>query len=284
MSMLLGQNITRRTPILNKFFNEVESISMISPDEEFKLVQRIKEGDSNAKNELIKANLRFLIHIAKKYHKGDSELSDIINDGSIGLIKAAARFDETKGFKFISYAVWWIHQSIKENMNKTGRLVRLPINKISLVKKFNTIFTELEQTLERNPSEDEIIEKFSSKYNIVIDGDTYISLVANSVMKNYISIDYKVSDDSSSVSETLADDYMYNNPEEDENIINRLKTAIKTLPANQKMVLELYMQGLTIKEISSKLDLTRQRIDQIKEAAIINLKKKQYIKNSIELF
>src|ERR1700716_654556 len=155
----IATQITNRdSQAVEKYLQEISKISMITPEEETTLAQRIKMGDQRALDKLVQANLRFVVSVAKQYQHQGLSLSDLINEGNLGLIKAAQRFDETKGFKFISYAVWWIRQSILQALAEQGRIVRLPLNKIGSINKVNKVFSKLEQKFEREPTHDEIAE------------------------------------------------------------------------------------------------------------------------------
>ena len=169
----ITQSITNRreSHTLEKYFTEVSNVPMITPDEEVTLAKRIKEGDDLALEKLVKANLRFVVSVAKQYQNRSLPLNDLINEGNLGLIKAAERFDETKGFKFISYAVWWIRQSILQALAEQSRIVRLPLNKIGSINKINKTFAYLEQSHERIPSAEEIAKELDMTVNDVKESD-----------------------------------------------------------------------------------------------------------------
>ncbi|NMC40453.1 MAG: sigma-70 family RNA polymerase sigma factor [Bacteroidales bacterium] len=270
----ISKQVTNRdTPSLDKYLQEIGKVDLLSPDEEVALARRIKAGDSAALCRLVNANLRFVVSVAKQYQNQGMTLPDLINEGNLGLIKAAQRFDETRGFKFISYAVWWIRQSILQALAEQSRIVRLPVNKIGSINRINKALARLEQKYEREPSEQEIAEMLEMAPEEVKD-----ALRTNG---RTISMDAPVSPDEDN---TMYD--MLQNPDAlspDKNLISEslsfeIERALSTLSAREAKVLKLYFginikHPLTLEEIGEALSLTRERVRQIKEKAI---KKIQY--------
>lgn len=262
------QVTNRDTPSLDKYLQEIGRVDLISPDEEVILARRIKSGDSEALRKLVKANLRFVVSVAKQYQNQGMSLPDLINEGNLGLMKAAQRFDETRGFKFISYAVWWIRQAILQSLAEQARIVRLPVNKIGSINRINRAFARLEQEYEREPSSQEIAETLEMVPEEVKD-----------VLKTNgrtVSMDAPISSEE--------DNNMYDvlqtndTPSPDRNLINEslayeIERALSTLSQRESKVLRLYF-GLsmkhpyTLEEIGEELGLTRERVRQIKEKAI----------------
>ncbi|MFN5418268.1 MAG: RNA polymerase sigma factor RpoD/SigA [Flavobacteriia bacterium] len=268
------QVTNRETASLDKYLQEISREDMISADEEVQLAIKIRQGDQRALERLTKANLRFVISVAKQYQNQGLTLPDLINEGNVGLIKAAQRFDETRGFKFISYAVWWIRQAILQALAEQARIVRLPLNKIGTINKINRAFSELEQKYERPPSADELAEFL----NVSVE-DIRQSL-ANS--NRHVSMDAPLSEtdeNSSSMYDVLPNDYM-NSPENEltrESLRKDIERSLSTLTLREGEVVRLYygLNGkypLTLEEIGEQFDLTRERVRQIKEKAIRRLK------------
>src|SRR3989344_2296671 len=274
----ISKSITnRQTESLDKYLSEIGHEGLITAEEEVVLAQKIRKGDSKALDKLVRANLRFVISVAKQYQNQGLSLSDLINEGNLGLIKAAQRFDETRGFKFISYAVWWIRQSILQAIAEQSRIVRLPLNKIGQLNKINKTFAKLEQIYEREPSADEISETLD-----LSSGDITESLLAN---QRHHSLDAPVNQNQEdplfNLLDTIKDDNEATSPhrklmlESAQKDINR---ALDTLPKNEKKILEYYFglngcQPKTLDEIAFVFDLTRERIRQIKEKAVRKLKR-----------
>jgi len=270
----ISKQVTNRdTPSLDKYLQEIGKVDLLSPDEEVQLAKLIKAGDSAALCRLVNANLRFVVSVAKQYQNQGMTLPDLINEGNLGLIKAAQRFDETRGFKFISYAVWWIRQSILQALAEQSRIVRLPVNKIGSINRINKAFARLEQKYEREPSEQEIADMLEMAPEEVKE-----ALKTNG---RTISMDAPVSPDEDN---TMYD--MLQNPDAlspDKNLINEslsfeIERALSTLSTREAKVLKLYFginirHPLTLEEIGEALSLTRERVRQIKEKAI---KKIQY--------
>ena len=262
------QVTNRDTPSLDKYLQEIGKVELISPEEEVSLARRIKSGDSDALSKLVNANLRFVVSVAKQYQNQGISLPDLINEGNLGLMKAAQRFDETRGFKFISYAVWWIRQAILQALAEQARIVRLPVNKIGSINRINRAFARLEQAYEREPSSQEIAEMLEVASEEVKD-----SLKTNG---RTISMDAPIS----SEEDNNMYDVMQSNdmPSPDKNLINEslayeIERALSTLSPREAKVLKLYFgismkHPFTLEEIGEELGLTRERVRQIKEKAI----------------
>ena len=271
----IATQITNRdSQAVEKYLQEISKISMINPEEETTLAQRIKMGDQRALDKLVQANLRFVVSVAKQYQHQGLSLSDLINEGNLGLIKAAQRFDETRGFKFISYAVWWIRQSILQALAEQSRIVRLPLNKIGSINKINKTFSLLEQEFEREPSADEIAEAL----------DLPIEEVRESLKSNtrHISMDAPLGDegDAGNMYDLMTSE---DSPRPDfklldESLKEEIKRTLDTLTPREANVIALYFglgsehTSLTLEEIGEKFDLTRERVRQIKEKALRRLK------------
>jgi len=262
------QVTNRDTPSLDKYLQEIGKVELISPEEEAVLARKIKGGDKEALSKLVKANLRFVVSVAKQYQNQGMTLPDLINEGNLGLMKAAQRFDETRGFKFISYAVWWIRQSILQALAEQSRIVRLPVNKIGCLNRINKAFARLEQEYEREPSAQELALQLEMapeevKEALKTNGRT-VSMDApiNSEDDNTM-YDVMQSTDSASPDKTLIN----------ESLAYEIERALGTLSTREARVLKLYF-GLgmkhpyTLEEIGEELNLTRERVRQIKEKAI----------------
>jgi RNA polymerase primary sigma factor len=262
------QVTNRDTPSLDKYLQEIGRVDLISPEEEVTLARKIKSGDSDALGKLVNANLRFVVSVAKQYQNQGMGLPDLINEGNLGLMKAAQRFDETRGFKFISYAVWWIRQAILQSLAEQARIVRLPVNKIGSINRINRAFARLEQEFEREPSSQEIADMLD-----MIPEDVKESLKTNG---RTISMDAPIN----SEEENTMYDVMQNpdTPSPDKNLINEslaweIERALTSLSQREAKVLKLYFglgmkHPFTLEEIGEELSLTRERVRQIKEKAI----------------
>jgi len=268
------QVTNRETASLDKYLSEISREIMISADEEVELARRIRKGDKAALERLTRANLRFVVSVSKQYQNQGLALPDLINEGNIGLIKAAERFDETRGFKFISYAVWWIRQSILQALAEQARMVRLPLNKIGNINKINRAFSELEQKNERPPSVDELAEFLECSPEEVRQA------LANN--NRHMSMDASLiegDESSSSMIDLLVNDTIPS-PETDletESLRKDVERSLRTLTSRESDVLKMYygLNGkypLTLEEIGERFDLTRERVRQIKEKAIRRLK------------
>ncbi|MDA9106593.1 sigma-70 family RNA polymerase sigma factor [Flavobacteriaceae bacterium] len=266
------QVTNRETASLDKYLQEIGKVDLITAEEEVELAQKIRAGDERALDKLTKANLRFVVSVAKQYQNQGLTLPDLINEGNLGLIKAAKRFDETRGFKFISYAVWWIRQSILQALAEQSRIVRLPLNKIGSINKINKMYAFLEQANERVPSAEEIAKEL----------DMTISDVKES-MKNsgrHVSMDAPlVEGEDSNLYDVLRSG---ESPNPDRNLLHEslrteIERALETLTPREADVVRLYFglgekHAMTLEEIGETFDLTRERVRQIKEKAIRRLK------------
>ena len=269
----ITKSITNReSQSLDKYLQEIGREELITAEMEVELAQKIKQGDQVALEKLTKANLRFVVSVAKQYQNQGLTLPDLINEGNLGLIKAAQRFDETRGFKFISYAVWWIRQSILQALAEQSRIVRLPLNQVGSLNKINKAFSKLEQEFERPPSNDELASALDLSEEKIKD--------TMKVSGRHVSVDAPFVDgeDNSLL------DVMVNNdsPKADlelmrESLQREIERSLTTLSDREKDVVMLFFgigqqHGLTLEEIGSKFDLTRERVRQIKEKAIRRLR------------
>ncbi|MBK8367649.1 MAG: RNA polymerase sigma factor RpoD/SigA [Bacteroidetes bacterium] len=267
------QITNRETASLDMYLQDIGRVELITADEEVVLAQKIKNGDQRALDKLVKANLRFVVSVSKQYQNQGLSLPDLINEGNMGLIKAAQRFDETRGFKFISYAVWWIRQSILQALAEQSRIVRLPLNKIGAINKINKTFAKLEQQLEREPIAEEISEILD-----IMPADI------RDIMRNqgrHMSMDAPLgtSEDGGSMYELLENKHEAS-PDNDliiESLRSEINRALTALTAREADVVRLYY-GLSgghshsLEEIGEKFELTRERVRQIKEKAVRRLK------------
>jgi RNA polymerase primary sigma factor len=269
----ISKQITNReSQSLDKYLQEIGKVDLLTPDEEVTLAQRIKEGDQFALEKLTKANLRFVVSVAKQYQNQVLSLGDLINEGNLGLIKAAKRFDETRGFKFISYAVWWIRQSILQALAEQSRIVRLPLNRVGSLNKISKSFSELEQKFEREPSPEEIAEVLELTTSEVVDtlkiSGRHVSVDAPFVQgeENRL-LDVLENEDEESPDTGLMND----------SLRKEVQRALSTLTKREADVITLYFglngeHSLTLEEIGEKFNLTRERVRQIKEKAIRRLR------------
>ncbi|GAB4399890.1 MAG: RNA polymerase sigma factor RpoD/SigA [Microscillaceae bacterium] len=270
----ITQTITNReSQSLERYFNEINKVDLLTPEEEVELARRIREGDEKALEKLTKANLRFVVSVAKQYQNRNLSLNDLINEGNLGLVKAAKKFDETRGFKFISYAVWWIRQSIMQALADQSRIVRLPLNKTGALSKINRAFSELEQKYEREPTPEELSTILDMDENEITNtlraGSKQVSVDApfqdgesNSLLdvlenKNAISTDQSVAYTDSLRIETAR--------------------ALAALTERERTVVKMffgieYEHPMSLEQIGEELDLTRERVRQIKEKAIRKLR------------
>jgi RNA polymerase primary sigma factor len=262
------QVTNRDTPSLDKYLLEIGKVDLISPEEEVNLARKIKSGDKDALSMLVKANLRFVVSVAKQYQNQGMTLPDLINEGNLGLMKAAQRFDETRGFKFISYAVWWIRQSILQALAEQSRIVRLPVNKIGCLNRINKAFARLEQEYEREPSPQELavqlemapeeVKEALRTNSRTLSMDAPINQEDDNTMYDVMQATDSASPDKILINESLA---------------YEIERALGTLSTRESRVLKLYF-GLgmkhpyTLEEIGEELCLTRERVRQIKEKAI----------------
>ncbi len=266
------QVTNRETASLDKYLQEIGRVDLITAEEEVELARRIKQGDQIALEKLTKANLRFVVSVSKQYQNQGLSLPDLINEGNLGLIKAAQRFDETRGFKFISYAVWWIRQSILQALAEQSRIVRLPLNKIGSINKINKMYALLEQSNERPPSAEEIAKELDMTVNDVKES-----------MKNsgrHLSMDAPlVEGEDSNLYDVLRSGESPNPDREliHESLRTEIERSLETLTPREADVVRLYFglgdqHPMTLEEIGETFDLTRERVRQIKEKAIRRLK------------
>lgn len=269
----INKSITNReSESLEKYLAEISKEEMVSLEEEVELAQRIKKGDKKALERLTKGNLRFVVSVAKQYQNQGLSLADLINEGNLGLLKAAERFDETRGFKFISYAVWWIRQSILQAISEQSRIVRLPQNQVGSMSKINRVLNKFEQENERRPSIEELSEHTDlpeEKIDEALSANTrHISVDAPFADNDDNSLlDVLVNEDAPSVDSTL----------EEESLKTEIRQALKILNDRERKVIEAFFginngHEMTLEEIGVKYGLTRERVRQIKEKAIKRLR------------
>lgn len=270
----ITKSITNReSQSLEKYLQEIGKVDLITPEEEVQLAIRIKQGDQIALEKLTKANLRFVVSVAKQYQNQGLSLSDLINEGNLGLIKAAQRFDETRGFKFISYAVWWIRQSILQALAEQSRIVRLPLNKVGLSNKISKAYSQLEQEYEREPSTEELAD--------ILEIGTEEVETTLGVAARHVSVDAPFVD---SEDNTLLD--VLENPNSDaadselshhDSLRCEIERSLGTLTERQRDVIKLYFgigveHPMSLEDIGEKFSLTRERVRQIKDKAITKLR------------
>ncbi len=269
---IIKQFTHREDLSVDKYLHEISKEDLLSAEEEVELARKIKENDEEALKKLIKANLRFVVSVAKQYQNQGLSLPDLINEGNLGLIKAAKRFDETRGFKFISYAVWWIRQSILQALAEQARIVRLPLNKIGSVNKINKALIELEQQHEREPSLQEISRVLKLAPEEVKEALKHTS--------KPLSMDAPLNgEDEDSMYEVMESE---DNPPPDDNLMNEslnreIERALSSLTEREANIIKMYYglgnkHPFTLEEIGEKINLTRERVRQIKEKAIKRLK------------
>lgn len=266
------QVTNRETLSLDKYLHEIGKVDLLSPDKEVELAKRIKKGDRAAFEQLIKSNLRFVVSVAKQYQNQGLSLPDLINEGNLGLIKAAERFDETRGFKFISYAVWWIRQSILQALAEQARIVRLPLNKIGSINKINKVFNQLEQEFQREPTAKEIAEILELTPEVIEE-----TMKASG---HHVSMDAPLKEEDGN---TMYDVILNTDtPSPDLGLLNNslqqeIERSLATLGEREAEILRYYfglngMRSHTLEEIGEVLGLTRERVRQIKEKSIKKLK------------
>ncbi|GAA4409771.1 RNA polymerase sigma factor RpoD/SigA [Nibrella saemangeumensis] len=269
----ISKQITNReSQSLDKYLQEIGKVDLLTPDEEVMLAQKIREGDQLSLERLTKANLRFVVSVAKQYQNQGLSLGDLINEGNLGLIKAAQRFDETRGFKFISYAVWWIRQSILQALAEQSRIVRLPLNRVGSLNKISKTFSDLEQKFEREPSPEELAAVLDITAAEVVD--------TLKISGRHVSMDAPfVQGEENSLLDVLEND---GEDKPDSGLINdslrkEVQRALSTLTQREADVIALYFglngeHAMTLEEIGEKFNLTRERVRQIKEKAIRRLR------------
>ena len=260
----ITKSITNReSASLDKYLQEIGKEELITVEEEVELAQRIKKGDQEALEKLTKANLRFVVSVAKQYQNQGLSLPDLINEGNLGLIKAAEKFDETRGFKFISYAVWWIRQSILQALAEQSRIVRLPLNQVGSLNKINKAFARFEQEHERTPSPEELANELELPKEKVTD--------TLRVAGRHVSVDAPFADgEDNSLLDVLVNP---DSPNADRGLINEsLSTEVDRALETLKYFFGIGCSEMTLEEIGEKFDLTRERVRQIKEKAIRRLR------------
>jgi RNA polymerase primary sigma factor len=268
----ITKSITNReSASLDKYLQEIGKEELISVEEEVELAQRIKKGDRDALEKLTRANLRFVVSVAKQYQNQGLSLPDLINEGNLGLIKAAEKFDETRGFKFISYAVWWIRQSILQALAEQSRIVRLPLNQVGSLNKINKAFSKFEQEFERKPSPEELAESLELPREKVTDtlkvSGRHISMDAPFIEGEDNSLlDVLPNNDSPKADKTLLS----------ESLIKEIERSLATLTERERDIIKLFfgigIMEMTLEEIGERFGLTRERVRQIKEKAIRRLR------------
>jgi RNA polymerase primary sigma factor len=269
----ITKSITNReSASLDKYLQEIGREDLITAEEEVSLAKRIREGDEIALEKLVKANLRFVVSVSKQYQNQGLSLPDLINEGNLGLIKAARRFDETRGFKFISYAVWWIRQSILQALAEQSRIVRLPLNQVGSLNKINKAYSRLEQEFEREPTAEELATILELPEDKVAD--------TMRVSGRHVSMDAPLlNGEDNSLLDVLVN---HDSPRADRSLMNEslqreIERSLSTLTERERDVVKLFFgigcqHGLTLEEIGAKFDLTRERVRQIKEKAIRRLR------------
>ncbi|MFH0734270.1 MAG: sigma-70 family RNA polymerase sigma factor [bacterium] len=273
------QYTNRESQSLDKYLQEIGKVDLLSPEQEIELAIQIKKGNQVALEQLVKANLRFVVSVAKQYQNQGLSLGDLINEGNLGLIKAAKRFDETRGFKFISYAVWWIRQSILQALAEQSRIVRLPLNRVGALNKISKAYSNLEQEYEREPSATELAKELDMDFNEVAD--------TLKISGRHVSMDAPfATGEDNRLLDVLSND---SQPSPDHNLMsdslkNEIERALSTLTEREAEVIKLYFglnkeHSLTLEEIGEKFNLTRERVRQIKEKAIRRLRHASRSKN-----
>jgi len=270
----ITKSITNReSQSLEKYLQEIGKVELVSPEDEVKLARLIKQGDQKALDRLTKGNLRFVVSVAKQYQNQGLSLPDLINEGNLGLIKAAQRFDETRGFKFISYAVWWIRQSILQSLAEQARIVRLPLNKVGLTNRIQKTYSQLEQQFEREPSTEEVAE--------ALEMDVEEVAASMGISSRHVSMDSPMSDGEENTlldvmenpnAEKADGDLMYR-----ESLKTEIERSLTTLTERQKEVICFFFgigvdHPMSLEDIGEKFSLTRERVRQIKDKAITKLK------------
>ena len=273
MAKMRGENKTTYKASLANYLQDIQKTPLLTQEEEIELAERIAQGDQEALNKLVEANLRFVVSVAKEYQNRGLPLEDLINEGNIGLIKAAHKFDSTKGFRFISYAVWWIRQAIMEAIVNQSKMVRLPFNKVWEVFKVEKTYNKLRKDLGRDPSLEEVTEELGISISDL-----------SSIMKNFgkdLSLDEMISDDYDSTLLDFIPDEKAPKPDDslmDESLKIEVEKVLASLPRREGEILRLYYgigeeRSLTLSEIGERLNLSRERVRQIKELALKKLRR-----------
>jgi RNA polymerase primary sigma factor len=268
------QFTNRESKSLDQYLQEIGKVDLINADQEIELAKKIKKGDKLALEKLVRANLRFVVSVAKQFQNQGLSLGDLINEGNLGLIKAAKRFDETRGFKFISYAVWWIRQSIMQAIAEQSRIVRLPLNRVGSLSKLGKAYRDLEQEYERKPTTAELAEELDMKTDDVA--------YALQISGRHVSMDAPFAngdDNKNSLLDVISNDHQ---PSPDhilmnESLKNEVENVLSTLSEREAEVIKLYFgingeNSATLEEIGERFNLTRERVRQIKEKALRNLR------------
>jgi RNA polymerase primary sigma factor len=268
---IVKQITNRETQSLDKYLQEIGKIDLITADEEVRLTQRIREGDQGALDKMVKANLRFVVSVAKQYQNNGLSLGDLINEGNVGLVKAATRFDETRGFKFISYAVWWIRQSIMQALAEQSRVVRIPLNRVGTLNKLNRTFATLEQQFQRDPSAEELAEVLALAPEEIREtaqmGARQVSINAPFMQGEENGLLDVLEDES----EETPDSMLISN-----SLRQDVQRSLSTLTERESDIISLYFglngkPAMTLEEIGLKFNLTRERVRQVKEKGIRRL-------------
>ncbi len=265
----------RNNDKLQKYLEDIAKIPLLTPDEEVELARRIKQNDQKALEKLVSANLRFVVSVSKSYQNNGLSLEDLINEGNLGLIKAAYRFDETRGFKFISYAVWWIRQAILQAIAEQSRVIRLPLNRIGILTKINKVQSTFEQEFDREPTTDEIAQ--------ILDMDSGEIAISIKNARRPISMDAPlVASSNNRVVDIIENKHL---PEPDtaimrNSLVEEVNDVLKSLSARESRILTLYYglngeKAHTLEEVGVKFKLTRERVRQIKEKALSKLRNKK---------
>ena len=269
----ISKQITNReSQSLDKYLQEIGKVDLITPDQEVELAQLIRQGDQDALERLTKANLRFVVSVAKQYQNQGLTLGDLINEGNMGLIKAAQRFDETRGFKFISYAVWWIRQSILQALAEQSRIVRLPLNRVGSLNRISRAYSALEQRFEREPSAEELANAVNMTASEVVE--------TMKMQGRHVSVDAPLSQEEENSLLDVLEDKTEKKPDQgliSESLRKEITRALDTLTKRESDVIKDYFglnsqSALTLEEIGTKFKLTRERVRQIKEKAIRRLR------------
>jgi RNA polymerase primary sigma factor len=270
----ISPSITKRSETLEKYIQEVSRQALISVEEEIDLAQRIKKGDKVALNKLVLANLRFVISVAKQYQNQGINLEDLINEGNLGLIKAAHKFDETRGFKFISYAVWWIRQSILQAIAEQSRMVRLPLNIVGLSNKSSKIKERFKQENQRDPSDEELAKELDIPLEKIPDSIRF--------SHRHVSMDAPFAEGEDGTLLDVMPDRDLDDPDSElihESLSLEINRVLSTLPQRERDIIKMSFgigtQPLTLDEIADKFDLTRERVRQIKDNVIKKLKSRK---------
>lgn len=269
---IIKQFTNRESQSLDKYLQEIGRVDLLTPEDEIDLAVQIKKGNANALETLAKANLRFVVSVAKQYQNQGLSLGDLINEGNLGLIKAAKRFDETRGFKFISYAVWWIRQSILQALAEQSRIVRLPLNRVGALNKIGKAYSNLEQEFEREPNATELANKLDMDVTEVAD--------ALKISGRHVSMDAPFTQgEENSLLDVIENDELPSPDDElmQESLKKEINRALSTLTEREREVIKLYFglnkeHSLTLEEIGERFNLTRERVRQIKEKAIRRLR------------